>query len=291
VHEGQTSEGGRTYDQRSYEGWQTASGGWERESGYIRRAGRPVSEWMLERVAPAPGMVLLELAGGLGDTALMAAPALLPGGHVILTDRSPAMMDAARRRIEADGVDNIECRPMDAASLDLPDETADAAVCRWGYMLMSDPGRALLETRRVLRPGGRLALSVWGKPEDNRWAGVISDLMLERGLIEPADPSEPSMFALHDPERLESLVAGNGFADVEIGTVDTAWVYESGEDFWRVQTAVSPTAQKGLARLPQEGVAEVRAEVVAAMDALRSDGEVTLPARCVMLAARRPPAL
>ena len=104
MHDGQSS----TYDERSYEGWQTASGAWERESSYIRRAGLPVSRWMLQRIAPAPGMVLLEVAGGPGDTALMAAPALLPGGRVILTDRSPAMVEAARRRIEADGVDNID---------------------------------------------------------------------------------------------------------------------------------------------------------------------------------------
>ena len=284
MHEGQSS-----YDRRSYEGWQTASGGWERESSYIRRAGLPVSEWMLDRVAPAPGMVLLEIAGGLGDTALMAAAAVLPGGRVILTDRSPAMVEAARRRIEADGVDNIECRTMDGASLELPDACVDAAVCRWGYMLMSDPGRALQETLRVLRPGGRLALSVWDTPERNPWAGVISDRLLDRGLIEPADPSEPSMFAFDDPQRLESLVAGAGFAGIELGAVETAWIYSSGEDFWRVQTAVSPTAQKGLARLPQEQVAELRAEVVAEIDALKHDGAVRLPARCIMLAARRPP--
>lgn len=285
MHEGQS-----TYDERSYEGWQTASAAWERESSYIRRVGLPVSRWMLQRIAPAPGMVLLELAGGLGDTALMAAPALLPGGRVILTDRSPGMVEAARRRIEGDGVDNIECRAMDAASLDLPDGGVDAAVCRWGYMLMSDPGRALRETRRVLRPGGRLALSVWSTPEQNSWAGVITDRLLDRGLIEPADPSEPSMFALDDPQRLQSLVAASGFADLELDTVETAWVYGSGEEFWRVQTAISPTAQKGLARLPDRGVAEVRAEVVAEMDALREDGAVRLPARCLMLAARRPQA-
>jgi ubiquinone/menaquinone biosynthesis C-methylase UbiE len=284
VHNGQSS-----YEKRSYEGWQTASGGWERESAYIRRAGLPVSQWMLQRVAPSPGMVLLEIAGGLGDTAMMAAPALLPGGRVILTDRSPGMMDAARRRVQDDGADNIECRAMDGASLELPDAGVDAAVSRWGYMLMSDPGRALRETRRVLRPGGRLALSVWHAPEHNTWAGVISDRLLDRGLIEPADPSEPSMFAFDDPGRLQSLVSDSGFSDIELGSVDTAWIYDSGEDFWRVQTAISPTAQKGLARLPQEQVAEVRAEVVAEMDALRQGGAVRLPARCIMLAARRPP--
>lgn len=284
MHEKQSN-----YDARSYEGWQTAAPAWDRESAYIRRAGLPVSEWMLRRVVPAPGMVLLEVAGGLGDTSRMAASAVLPGGRVILTDRSPAMMEAARQRFEGDGVDNIECRAMDAASLDLEDEVADAAVCRWGYMLMSDPGRALRETRRVLRSGGRLALSVWGTPDENRWAGVITDRLLERGLIDPPDPTEPSMFALDDPRRLESLVAGAGFTDLELGTVDTAWVYESGEAFWRVQTAISPTAQKGLARLPQEGVEEVRAEVLAEMDALRQDGVVALPARCVMLAARARP--
>jgi len=283
VHESQS-----TYDKRSYEGWQSASGGWERESAYIRQAGLPVSEWMLARIAPAPGMVLVEIAGGLGDTALLAAPALLPGGRVILTDRSPGMVEAAQRRVEAAGVDNIECRAMDAAALDLPDQIADAAVCRWGYMLMSDPGRALRETLRVLRPGGRLALSVWDTPEQNRWAGVITDRLLDRGLIEPADPTEPSMFALADPARLAALVSDSGFAGIETAHVETAWAYESGGDFWRVQTGISPTSQKGLARLPDEAVAEVRSEVIAEVEAQRRDGMVSLPARCIALTALRP---
>jgi SAM-dependent methyltransferase len=283
VHEPQS-----TYDKRSYEGWQTASRAWERESAYIRRAGLPVSEWMLGRLALAHGETLLEIAGGLGDTAIMAAPALLPGGRVVLTDRSPAMMEAARRRVEAEGVENIECRAMDGADLHLPDASFDAAVCRWGYMLMSDPGRALRETRRVLRPGRRLALSVWGPPAQNTWAAVITDRLLARGLIEPADPTEPSMFALDDPQRLRGLVEGCGFTDLELDTVTTAWIYESGEEFWRVQTAISPTAQKGLARLDQAAVAEIQAEVVAEVDAQRQDGRVHLPAECIVLAARTP---
>ena len=54
---------------------------------------------------------------------------------------------------------------LDAEQMDLDDDSVDAAVCRWGYMLMADPAAALRETRRVLRDGGALAFAVWAAPE------------------------------------------------------------------------------------------------------------------------------
>jgi ubiquinone/menaquinone biosynthesis C-methylase UbiE len=71
------------------------------------------------------------------------------------------MVAAARRESERLGLANVEHREMDAERMDLDDDSVDGVLCRWGYMLMSDPATALAETRRVLRDGGRLSLSVW----------------------------------------------------------------------------------------------------------------------------------
>ena len=80
---------------------------------------------------------------------------------MIYTDFSPAMVDAARRR----GTPGVEHRVLDMQAIDLPDASVDGVICRYGYMLVPDPALAMRETRRVLRPGGRVALATWAAGE------------------------------------------------------------------------------------------------------------------------------
>jgi ubiquinone/menaquinone biosynthesis C-methylase UbiE len=80
--------------------------------------------------------------------------------RLITTDFSPAMLEAARRRGAELGVANVDYRVIDAERIELHDDSVDGVLCRFWYMLMADPAAAFAETRRVLRPGGRLALAV-----------------------------------------------------------------------------------------------------------------------------------
>ena len=140
----------------------------------------------------------------------------------------------------------------------------------------------------MLRPGGRLALSVWGTPEQNRWAGVITDRLLDRGLIEPADPSEPSMFALDDRQRLESLVAGSGFADLELDTVETAWIYGSGEESsGACRRRSAPRRRRVSHDCRTEASPRSAPRSSPRWTRCAADGAVRLPAGCIVLAARR----
>jgi ubiquinone/menaquinone biosynthesis C-methylase UbiE len=122
---------------------------------------------MIRRLDPQPGDTVLELAAGLGDTGLRAARLVGGSGRVIITDFAPEMIGAARRRAEEMGVENAEFRTLDAERMDLETNSVDGVLCRWAYMLMIDPAAAFAETRRVLRPGGRLAFSVWAARERN----------------------------------------------------------------------------------------------------------------------------
>ena len=125
---------------------------------YFEERARPVAERMLELLRPQRGQTILELAAGTGVVGFAAAELVRPGGRVLVSDFSEAMVEAAERRAAelGLGLENVECRFLDAEQLDLPDDLADGVLCRWGYMLMSDLQAAFAETRRVLRPGGRL---------------------------------------------------------------------------------------------------------------------------------------
>ena len=151
----------------------------------------PVSQWLVEAIHPQPGHRVLELAAGLGDTGLLAAQLVAPGGSVLITDGSDNMVAAAREHAEEVGAANVELRSMQAEWIDLPTASVDGVICRFGYMLLLDPEAALRETRRVLKPGGRVALAVWDELDRNPWMKVLRDALLERGLAPAAVPAGP----------------------------------------------------------------------------------------------------
>ena len=181
------------YRRRSYELWQQMARRWERGREVLWETTRPVSEWLVDRLSPHPGQTILELAAGAGETGFLAAGRLGDQGRLISSDFAPDMIEAARRVADELGITNAEFRVIDAERLELDDASVDGAICRFGYMLMADPARALRETRRVIKGGGRLVFSVFGEPERNPWMTVARAVMAERGHLPAPDPAEPGI--------------------------------------------------------------------------------------------------
>jgi len=171
-----------THRDASLRNWEEAASGWTRQQAAIRELSAPVSHWMLDAISPQPGERVLELAAGLGETGMLAAELVAPMGGVVISDQAEAMLSGARERAIELGLSNVEFQVLNAEWIDLPVASVDAVLCRWGYMLMADPQAALLETRRVLRPGGRVALAVWDSVELNPWALLPSRELIERGV-------------------------------------------------------------------------------------------------------------
>ncbi len=246
---------------RSRAAWNAAAAGWYAQREGLWESSREVSEWMIRRLDPQPRDTVLELAAGLGDTGVEAARLVGESGRVIITDFAPEMVAAARRRAEEVGVENTQFRTLDAERMDLESDSVDGVLCRWGYMLMIDPAAAFAETRRVLRPGGRLAFSVWASRERNPALSLVGRVLESQGHIPPLKPEAPGAFVMAVPQRIKELVVRSGFAEPEIEEVSFRWSFADQEAYWRYLTETSASASPVLRALPPTAQEAVREQV------------------------------
>jgi SAM-dependent methyltransferase len=270
----------------SLQGWEAAAPGWVRRQAMLRKFGAPVSAWLIDAIAPQPGQRVLELAAGLGETGMLTAELLAPGGVAIISDQAEAMLAGARERAAAIGLHNVEFKVLNAEWVDLPVASVDAVVCRWGYMLMADPAAALAETRRVLRAGGRLALAVWDAIERNPWARLPAMELMERGLTTPAANHTPGPFALGDRGRLLELLQRTGFAEARVEAIDLLRRHTSFEELWSSTLDLSRSFHDAVLARPASEIAEIEASLASRFAPYeRAGGTLEIPARTLVAAA------
>ena len=237
------------------DGWEHASSGWGRRAQRVRDWGMPVSTWMIEQLALQPGQRLLELAAGPGDTGFLAAELIAPGGTLISSDATEGMLEVARERARELGVSSVkfEFKQLEIEWIDLPTASVDAIMCRWAFMLTVDPAAGMRETRRVLAPGGRLALAVWHGPEENPWSTIPTDALVQGDYMKPLDRTvSPGIFSLANPERLQEMLEEAGFVDVLVESIEVMRDYQGFDEFWEESVDLSPALGTSLERLTDE---------------------------------------
>jgi SAM-dependent methyltransferase len=271
--------------EESLERWERAAAGWKATRDNFQHIVEPVSRWMVDAIDPQPGQRILEIAAGLGDTGLLAAERVGATGSVLITDGTEGMVAAARERAEEVGATNVELRTMQAEWLDLPAASVDGVLCRFGYMLLVDPEAALRETRRVLKPGGRVALAVWDALEHNPWMGVIREA-LERSGHAPAAVPGPGPFSLGAPGALQELLEATGFGDIVVEPLDLTVDFPSLDAWWDHVMQTSMTTAEIVRGLAPAEVYKLRDLVDAGYAPyVRDDGSLNVPARALVAAA------
>jgi ubiquinone/menaquinone biosynthesis C-methylase UbiE len=234
---------------------------WERRSPRVEAVSTPVREWMLGELSAEVGDTVLELAAGVGETGFDAAEVIGEQGRLICSDFSPAMLAAARRRGAARGLRNVEYRVIDAEQIELEADTVDGVLCRFGYMLMVDPARALAETRRVLRPGGRLALAVWGTMEQNPFFTIVAMSLVQHGHLPAPEPPGPPVYSMASAERTTGLLQGAGFSGVRTEEVSVRFTVADVDDYLSLISDTAGPLGLALRALSQPDREAVRAHV------------------------------
>ena len=246
----------------------------------------PVSSWLIDALALQPGQRVLELAAGPGDTGFLAAELIAPGGLLICSDAARGdARGGARARGARCGITNVEFQQLSLEWIDLPAADVDAVLCRWGLMFAIDPGAALQEMRRVVRPGGRVALAVWDEPQRNPWMTIPRQALIEAGHLEAPDPSLPGPFTLAEPGRLHALLDEAGFTEVVLDVVDVERRFPDAESYMASTVEISSVVAERWPGLSDAQRAAIVARVAElAQPFTRADG-IALPGRTLVACA------
>jgi len=264
-------------------GWDRVAGGWRQLQDRVGAVGMPVARWMIDAIEPQPGQRVLELAAGTGEVGFLAAELIAPGGTLVCSDGAEAMVEQARGRAAELGVEHVEFKRLELEWIDLEAASVDAALCRWGYMFALDRDAALRETRRVLRPGGRLALATWASLEHNPWAAIRQQALAAEGHPPPAPPTP---FDLGTTELLHELLEGAGFAEVETDAVEVTFEHDGIDDYWDLTVAVSRAFAELLDTLDEEATSRLRERIAQGAAAYaQPDGTLRFPGRALVAAA------
>jgi enediyne biosynthesis protein CalE5 len=267
-----------------HEMWSGVAGAWAAHLAYIDARGQHITDRMLELSRPRPGERVLELACGTGGPGLDAAPLVAPGGEVVISDFAAEMAAIAASRIAELGLLNASARVLDLEHIDEPDDSYDVVLCREGLMLVPEPELAAREIRRILRPGGRVVVSVWGPRERNPWLGVVFDTVTEQLGMPAPPPGIPHPFSLAGAGELHDVLAAAGLARVQVGELSTPYRAASADEWWERTAALAGPLARKLAALPDEAARALRQRAAAAIGAYRTPAGLEIPG--VSLVAR-----
>ena len=189
----------------------------------------PWARDLVARAEPKPGERVLDVACGTGIVVRAALPVVGPNGRVTGADLSPAMLAVARTRVPGEAP--VEWYEASAEALPFSDAAFDLVLCQQGLQFFPDKPGAIREFRRVLAPGGRVALSVWRTLQHNPVHEAINEAVVRhRGTTDWI----PAAYSGNASE-LEALLSGGGFEDVAIEPVTMTLRFPSAELFVRAE--------------------------------------------------------
>lgn len=262
--------------------WNQFSPGWKKWNDLTMDFLKPVGDEIIRLLHPGKDAVVLDVAGGTGEPGLTIA-AGLSNGKVVITDLAEDMLKITRENAALRGIKNIETVACDACELPFADNTFDAVSCRFGCMFFPDTLLAVKEMFRVLKPGGKMAVSVWNVPEKNFWVTATMAVISSNMQLPPPPPDAPGMFRCAKEGMMTGLFSQAGFKNITqqevAGTLNT----KTTDVYWDMMTEIGAPVVAALSKADEQMKEKIRKEVFEAVNKKYPSGNVMIESSALVI--------
>ncbi|HSD14201.1 MAG TPA: methyltransferase domain-containing protein [Flavobacterium sp.] len=267
--------------------WNKFSPGWKKWDDLTMDFLKPMGDEIIRLLDTKNNDIVLDIATGTGEPGLTIA-SKLNGGKVILTDLAEDMLEIAKENASMRGINNIETAVCDVCDLPFPDNTFDAISCRFGFMFFPDMELAAKEMVRVLKPGGKIATSVWNVPEKNFWITAMMGTIHKNMEITPPPPGTPGMFRCAKEGLMTDLFTQVGLKNVSQNEVAGKLNSQTADNYWNMITEIAAPVVAALASADDAMKAKIKKEVYDLVNQKYPDGNVVIDASSLVIYGEKP---
>ncbi len=262
--------------------WNKFSSGWKKWDNLTMEFLKPMGDEIIRQLKPKNGELILDVAAGTGEPGLTIA-SMINNGKVVITDLAEDMLEIARENASRRGIKNIETKACDVCELPFADNTFDAISCRFGFMFFPDMELAVKEMMRVLKPGGRIATSVWNVPEKNFWVTVTMGT-INRNIDLPAPPpGSPGMFRCATDGLMRNIFEKAGLKNVSQTEVTGKLNAQTTDVYWNMMTEIGAPIVAALSQTDEATREKIKREVYLALDQKYPDGHINIDSSALVI--------
>ena len=262
--------------------WNKFSPGWRKWDVLMMDFLHPIGDEIIGSLNPKSDETILDVASGTGEPGLTIAT-MLKGGKVVITDLAEDMLEVAKEHARQREIKNIEFLACDVCELPFADSSFDAISCRFGFMFFPDMLLAAKEMARVLKPGGRIATSVWNLPEKNFWVTAVGGTINKNMQIPPPPPEAPGMFRCAKSGLIQDLFKQAGLKNCTEKEITSKLKCLTADIYWNMMTEVAAPFVSALSKADDKMKEKIKNEVYNLIREKYPDGNVIIDASALVV--------
>ncbi|HLP39734.1 class I SAM-dependent methyltransferase [Lacibacter sp.] len=255
--------------------WNKSSPGWKKWDDMTMDFLQPFGDAIINALDLQDGYHVLDVAAGTGEPGLTIA-SKIRNGKVIITDLSDEMLVIAHENAQRAGLRNVEFSVCDVCELPFDDNSFDAISCRMGFMFFPDMLLAAKEMLRVLKPGGKIAASVWSGPEKNGWFTAAMSTVKNNVELPVPVPGSPGMFRCAKDGLIAGLFEEAGLTNITQIELPGKLNCQTADTYWSFASEVVGPVVSALAQADAETKEKIKSEIIQLINQTYPEGNVSI---------------